>query len=347
MRIAVAGDGIAAHLAALMLARVASVTRVPIGAGGQGLGPIGAAVVGAPDWCDADVAAAIGDVPGAVPALGLAFAGWSATPWFLPYGAVGAPLQDVPFAQIVARLRAEGRPVRTGDVSLATMAAQAGRYASRSADPRSPLSTLRPGTIYPAEALAARLAAAADRAGVVTSARLAAPMGAAERLALVDGATIDADLFVDASGGAAGVAAGAWESWRDWLPCTRVASRIVADAGPARAYPLHTATPHGWQATVALDGARVETRYTAAGDGEPYENGRRAATWAGRRVAIGAAAGVIEPLFADALQLAHDAVARLIALLPAAGTDGRVEAREYHRLTAPHYDRARDAAIAL
>lgn len=347
MRIAVAGDGIAAHLAALMLARVASVVRVPVGAGGHGLGPVGETVLGTPAWMEGEVAAAIGDLPGAVPALGIAFAGWSAEPWFLPYGDVGAPLDDVPFAQLAARVRAEGTPVRASDFSLAAMAAQAGRFAPRSAEPRSPLSTLRPGAIYPAAALAGRLADMAARAGVERAAPLAAPMGSDDRLTLTNGTQLSADLFVDASGGAAGIAAAGWVSWRDWLPCCRVASRRIADAGGPAAYPLHAATPSGWQATVALGGTRVETRYTAAGEGEPYENGRRTKTWTGRRVAIGAAAGVIEPSLGHALQHAHDAVLRLIALLPAAGSDGGAEATEYHRLTAQQYDRARDAAVAL
>lgn len=347
MRIAVAGDGIAAHLAALMLARVADVVRVPVGAGGHGLGPIGETVLGSPAWMESDAAGAIGAVAGMAPALGIAFAGWSAEPWFLPFGDVGASLEDVPFMQMAARLRAEGTPVRAGDFSLAAMAAQAGRFAPRADDPRSPLSTLRPGAIYPAAALAERIAALAAAAGVEQAAALAVAMNADDCLMLVDGTRLTADLFVDASGGAAGIATGEWESWRDWLPCCRMVSRRVADAGGPAPYPLHTATAFGWQAVIALPGARVETRYAAAGAGEAYENGRRTRTWLGRRVAIGAAAGVIEPNLGQALQLAHDAIARLIELLPAAGSEGRAEAAEYHRLTAQQYDRARDAAVAL
>ncbi|KQT32714.1 hypothetical protein ASG29_13370 [Sphingomonas sp. Leaf412] len=345
MRIAVAGDGIAAHLACAMLARVADVVRVPVGAGGHGLGPVGHVVTGAPAWMATDLAARVGHVPGAVATLGIAFAGWSPQQWFLPYGDVGAPLETIPFPQLIARLRSEGHGVEPGDFSLATLAARAGRLPPPDDDPRSPWSTVRPGITYPCAALATRLAALAD---VPVTAPLAAPPGDAPRiaaLALADGTTLSADLYVDAGGGAAGIATSEWESWARWLPCTGVTSRIVASDAPPPPFPLHSATPDGWRATVALEGAIVDTAYGAGG--ERYDNGLRRTAWRGNRVAIGAAAGVVEPVLGHALLLAHDAVARLIGLLPAAGSDGTVEAAEYHRLTARQHERARDAAVAL
>lgn len=330
MRIAVLGDGLAAHLAAAMLARAGAgeVVRVPVGNGDHGLGPVGHAVLGLPEWQASDIAEAIGWVPGSAFALGIALAGWGKGNAFLPFGDTGASLDGLPFAQVAARLRADGQQVDFADFSLAAMAARAERFATPATDPRSPLATLGLGVSYPADALAERLAALAQEAGV----RVAEAMPSA-------------DLHVDASGGAR--TSGAWESWQAWLPCNRVASRIVPSDRPPPPYPLHGAGPDGWRAHVALDGMLADAAYSVEGPGIPYRNGLRREAWTGNRVAVGAVAGVVEPVLGTALLLLHDAVARLIALLPYDLADTRAEAGEYNRLTASQHERARDAAVAL
>ena len=124
MRIAVHGDGIVAHLAALMLVRAGqSVTRVPSGTGNHGLGPIGGAVLGLPEWEASEIAGAIGWVPGSAFTLGIGFGGWGADNWFWPFGDTGAVLDGVPFAQVAARVRAGGRRVALGDFALSAIAA--------------------------------------------------------------------------------------------------------------------------------------------------------------------------------------------------------------------------------
>jgi tryptophan halogenase len=325
MKIAVHGDGIAAHLAALMLAGAGqTVVRVPVGNADHGLGPIGAAVVGLPDWHATEIAAAIGWVPGGAFTLGIAFAGWGPDNWFWPFGDAGAPLSDIPFAQVAARARTDGQRLALADFALAAVAAREERFAPASPDPRSPLSTLGPGITYPADALATRLATMAHAAGVQT------------------GDAADADLHVEASGNAA-----EWESWHHWLPCNRVAARRVVSDRPPPPYPLHTATADGWRAHVALDGSLCETIHSVDGPGSPYTNGIRREPWRGTFVAIGAAAAVVEPVLGTALLQAHDDVARLIDLLPHDPANAKVEAAEYNRLTRARAEAIRDAAVAL
>ena len=327
MRIAVRGDGIAAHLAALMLARAGqTVIRIPAGTGDHGLGPIGAAVVGLPDWQATEVAGAIGWVPGSAFALGIGLAGWGTDRWFWPFGDTGVPLDGVPFVQVAACVRAAGHPLALADFSLAALAARGDRFATPSADPRSPLATLGLGVAYPADALADRLAALAAAAGVQVA------------------TTAQAELHVDASGGDPDAG---WESWRAWLPCNRIAWRRTASDRPPPPYPLHIATPDGWLAHVALDGSLCEAACSVDGPGTAYANGIASAPWQGDRVAIGAAAALVEPVLGTALLLAHDAIVRLIALLPHDPADTRVEAAEYNRLTRIRAEAARDAAVAL
>lgn len=352
VHVAVVGDGVAAALAAAVLARAgAAVTRVPTGDGDIGLGPFGRAVLGPPDWQASEVAEAIGPVPGAVFALGIAFAGWGpgGDAWFLPFGDVGAPLGAIPFLQVASRLRAQGHTVRLADFSLAALAAQAERFAPPSPDPRSPLSTLAMGIHYPADALARALGRLSGVRPTAPLADIAVADGRVAALTLADGGRIEADLFVDATGESArliGRLGSAWESWRDWLPCDRAATDATAEPLPPPPYAFHVAGPQGWTATVPLDGVRVETRFTVGGEGARYENGLRRQAWRGNCVAVGAAAGMVDPVLGAPLLLALRQVERLAALLPHA-PDHAVEAAEYDRLTASELERARDAAVAL
>lgn len=328
MRIAVHGDGIVAHLAALMLVRAGqSVTRVPTGTGDHGLGPIGGAVLGLPEWEVSEIAGAIGWVPGSAFALGIGFGGWGVDNWFWPFGDTGAVLDGVPFAQVAARVRADGRRVALGDFALSAIAAREERFAPPSPDPRSPLSMLATGITYPADALAARLAQLGTAAGV-----------------RVAEAVPDADLHVDADGACPEAD---WDSWQHWLPCNRAAHRRTASDRPPPPYALHTAGVDGWRSHVALDEAICDSAYTVDGAGTPYVNGMRRAAWSGNRVAVGGAAAIVEPVLGTALLLAHDDVARLIALLPHDPADTRVEAAEFNRRTRTRAEAARDAAVAL
>lgn len=351
MRVAVVGDGVAGALAAAVLARAgAAVTRVPTSDRGTGLGPFGPALLAMPDWQASDIAGALDHVPGASFALGVAFGGWAGEGqgWFLPFGDTGAPLGTLAFSQVVARLRAQGHPLRLADFALATQAAQAGRFAPPSPDPRSPLSSLAMGAHYPAEALAAALERLAPVPTTAPLAELVVHDGRIDALTLAEG-SLAADLYVDATGEAArliGRLAPGWESWAGWLPCNR--ARVSATPEPITPppYGFHTAAAVGWSATVPLDGTRVETQLRVGGDGTAYENGRRTDAWRGNCVAVGAAAGIIEPVLGAPLLLVLRQAERLAGLLPHA-TDHSVEAAEYNRLTSAEFERARDAAVAL
>jgi tryptophan 7-halogenase len=351
VRVAVVGDGVAAALAATVLARAGvPVLAVPTGTGGTGLGPFGPAVIGLPDWQATALAAALGPVPGQSFALGVAFGGWAAErgDWFWPFGDSGAPLGTLPFPQVVARLRAQGQSVALADYALAALAARAERFAPPSADPRSPLSTLAVGVHYPADALAATLRRLAPVRTTPPINGVAVAEGRVAALRLADGATIAADLYVDATGEAAHLlsALGSrWESWRDWLPCNRADATAAPDPRTPP-YALHVADPDGWTATVPLDGVRATTRFSVDGPGVAYDSGVRPAAWTGNCVGIGAAAGLVEPVLGTPLLLAHNAAQRLLNLLPHAA-DHAVEAAEYNRLTAAEHARTRDGAVAL
>ena len=302
--------------------------------------------------------------------LGVAFAGWVARnpAYFLPFGAVGAPLGPVAFHQLLARLRRKGRTVRAADYSIAAIAAQAGRFARPSTDERSVLSQYAYGLHLDAwgylaamrataEAHGARAAAAPFRRAVLGSA------GEIASLELADGDAIDALLFVDATGADAllsGEVLGVgFESWRQWLPCDRAMAVRAPEASDPPPLGHVEAVANGWRSGTPLAGesGRMLCWSSVFGDVDAaatlgveaphrvaFENGRRAEPWFRNCVAIGAAACVLEPLHPVGLHLVQSALARLVTLFPNSG-EAPVEAAEYNRVTINELESARDFLI--
>lgn len=110
-----------------------------------------------------------------------------------PFGDTGAMLEGLPFHHYWLRA-SDGAPL--DGWSLNAQAATRGRFAQRSQDPRSPLSTLDHGLLLDAADYADALKTAALKAGATQ----------------LDGRP-DADLVVDASG-----QTGDWIDWSAWLP---------------------------------------------------------------------------------------------------------------------------------
>lgn len=361
-QIVVAGDGVAAWLAAAVLAQRlgrGNNIRIVGDGGGHGLGPFGDGLVGLPEWQQTALAQALpADLlqrhAALNPVLGIAYAGWAAagTTWFLPFGDCGAPLGTVPFPLLAARARLAGRRIRLADYALASLAAQAERFALPADDPRSPRSMLAYAAHMEADGLAAVLRAFARSLGV---SEVAAPMRAPVQgphglsaLALADGGQCAGDLFVDACGRLGG--AKSWESWGHYFACDAVRQRIEPEPAPAP-YALMTATDGGWTASVPVAGRRHVTELLATADGAlpagavRFDPGALAQPWSGNVVAIGAAALLVEPLFGTALLTATTAVERLAGLLPhKAGSP--VEAAEYNRQTQLEAAALRDLVLA-
>lgn len=308
--------------------------------------------------------------------LGIVFSGWGDPDrsYIQPFGEVGAAIGPVAFHQLAARLRAEGREVRLADYSLAALCAQAGRFAHPATDERSVLATYDYGLHIDRLGYARALRSVAERLGALT---IAGSVRSVERgeggeiaaLLLDDGRRIEGDFFADCSGPSArliGQELGSrFASWSQWLPCDSVLSAECPGPDVPDLYTHAAAHPAGWRRTVPLQNRRGEsfvycsdhlgdeaaegTFLNAAGASaglahSRFRSGRRERAWIGNCVAIGAAAGVLEPLDSTSLHLVQQGIARLIALFPGAPHAPR-EAAEYNRLTGLALERARDLAI--
>lgn len=373
-RVVVVGRGIAAAMAAMHLARSLPKNAISI------------ALVATPD----ETADPFGKVETSLPgfarwnarfginesdlvregcmsfSLGTAYSDWSATGGtsFQPFGETGSTLDGVAFHQVAERLRQAGSAVRLSDFSIAAMAAQAGRFAYPSADPKSPLSLLDYG-VHIDQAIYARLllekAASLGVALPATALRDVAlsPGGDIAGLVLDDGTQIEGDLFVDATGVTASliskVRASTWTSWSEWLPCNRSVTQYRAADAPPAPYAHIVAEAAGWRRIVPGFNVVAETTAFCGADQPPFnvpsitehrfEQGRRGAAWVGNCVAIGQAAAVLEPTMPFGLDLLHRSLDRLAALFPE-GAPTHAERGEFNRQFAEEADRARDFVIA-
>lgn len=280
-------------------------------------------------------------------ALGVAFGGWrgDGAAAFLSYGETGAPLEGIAFHQLAGRLRAAGQPVRLADYALSAVAAQAGRFA-----PDAPIAHALHLPVAPYAALLRRAAlqAGAERASARFAEVRIGANGIVNMLMLADGSAIEPVLVLDCSGTDARVAGGTspgFEDWSGWLPCDRTHAETVPAEGAPPPYTQVDAHDAGWAATWPLDGADVRLTCSVGGDGKPFRAGRRVEAWRGNCIAVGAAAGLLEPLHPTALTLVLRSLAQLIQLWPAE-PQAPVEAATFNRSAAAALQGARDFLIA-
>lgn len=360
--ITIAGAGIAGWVAAAALARNhagrgGSVTIVPLPGADDSLDPFGPAAALLPGGVEG-LAALLGVNPADVMraggggfSLGTAFQGWDrqGSVSFLPFGQTGADLKGIAFHHLIWRARATGAQVRMTDYSLATLAAQAERFALPSPDPRSVLSTLAPGGFADLRGLVELAKAQALAAG----ARLSpAPLSHVRRdeggkvaaLVLADDSDVTGDLFIDATGPRALLAdpGNGWHDWRHWLPCDRFAVEPVAADGPPPPYALHSADAAGWTRRIPLRRGAIVTRL-GSGPGR-FSSGRRDRAWDGNIVFLGASACLMDPVGGVSLSLLIAAIRRLLSHYPVSPGTGP-EAASFNRQTMEEAERARDFLI--
>ncbi|WP_325284506.1 tryptophan 7-halogenase [Sphingomonas sp.] len=183
----------------------------------------------------------------------------------------------------------------------------------------------------------ARLFAAARMAGRVTAVtgELAGVDLRHEGIAavrLIDGRTLDADLYVDCTGPQASLLSSLSP---DWVGDRRIAITVSdGDAAtPDRPFRSVHATAHGWDSVTSLKG---RTRHVGvcdpvdAADAATVTLGRRHHAWAGNCVGVGHAAGILEPITPAPVMLLERDIDRLLSLIPPSG-DMAVERREYNR----------------
>jgi tryptophan halogenase len=207
--------------------------------------------------------------------------------------------------------------------------------------------------------------------GKVVDVRLRGEDGFIEAVVVESGARIEGDLFIDCSGFRGLLIEGALESgfddWREWLACDRALAVGSAPASPLRPYTQANARPAGWQWRIPLQHRTgnghvycsefMSDDEAAAillgsldgvplGDPRPlrFTSGVRRQIWSRNCVAIGLAAGFLEPLESTAIHLIQSGISRLLSLFPDRGFD-RAIIDEYNRNTRREYEQVRDFLV--
>ncbi|HEX4736530.1 MAG TPA: tryptophan halogenase family protein [Allosphingosinicella sp.] len=308
--------------------------------------------------------------------LGTWFEGWAEDrpPYVHAYGEYGKPFGTASFHHHWVRAAALGRAESFDSFSAAASIARAGRFTHPRNEPGSPLAGFGYGlAINPARyremmRAYARHLGAAEREGEIGEVRLRGEDGFVEALRFTDGGELPADLFVDCTGPARRIRSALderFEDWAAWLPCDRI---LFADAPPPAELPSldkAVAAGAGWRwesasplrtshglvyASSHLSDGKAERALRVATGVEANEapvtlrSGRLAEPWFKNCVAIGDAAVAVEPLEWTNLHLAHNAIDRLVSMMPDRDC-GAVELWDYNRQANAEADRVRDFLV--
>jgi tryptophan halogenase len=278
--------------------------------------------------------------------LGIEFAGWSGegSRYLHAFGTIGRGLGLTPFHHYWLRA---GEPDLWA-YSASAQAARAGRFARDLGRPELP-SGIAWAFHFDAIRYAAFLRAHAEGAGVRrTEGQIAAVEpdgeGGIAAVVLAGGERVAGDVFLDCSGFRGllieqALHAG-YDDWSRWLPCDRALAVPSARAAAIPPYTRATARAAGWQwriplqhrtgnglvyCSAYLDDDRAADILLAGLEEEArdvprplrFTTGRRRSPWVGNCIALGLAAGFMEPLESTSIHLVQSGIARLLQLWPA------------------------------
>jgi tryptophan halogenase len=207
--------------------------------------------------------------------------------------------------------------------------------------------------------------------GTISDVNLREDNGEIASLKLKDGSIVEGELFIDCTGFQGRLIEGAlktgFESYENFLPCDSAVAIQTEKVGAPRPYTQAIAHDFGWQWRIPLqhrvgNGLVYSSRFVSDDEaintlmsnleGKPinepksfkYKTGRRAKTWNKNCVAIGLAAGFLEPVESTSIHLAMSAILRLLKLFPQ-GDSKPTQIDEFNKQTSAEMDRTRNFII--
>ncbi len=310
--------------------------------------------------------------------LGIEFIDWQRPghSYMHAFGAVGRALGIVPFHHYWLRARAAGTAGEYGAYSFNETAARSGRFAKSDGRP-SALPDLTYAFHFDAGLYAAMLRRYAEARGVV---RIEGEIGGFDKssesgdltaLVMTDGRRVEGQLFIDCTGFRGlliGEAMGAaYRDWSNFLPCDRALAVPCERSEAFRPFTQSMARSAGWQWRIPLQHRtgnghvycsafiaddEAEAALLANLDGAAlhapralrFTTGKRDRHWVGNCVALGLAAGFMEPLESTSIHLVQSGIARLLAYFPGDGIEP-ADRDQFNRLSDFEWERIRDFLV--
>lgn len=311
--------------------------------------------------------------------LGIQFEGWGkpGTSFIHPFALFGQDLHGVGFHHFWLKMREMGYAGDLSDYSLGISLAKAHKFNIPVPKPASSLSIFDWALHFDAGLFAKYLRDFSIARGTehidatITSVNLNSQNGFIESLTLADGRQVKGDLFIDCSGFRGLLIEEAlhtgYDSWSKWLWCDSayaVQSKSVTSPAP---YTRVTARPAGWQWLIPLqhrdgNGHVYSSRYmdddqakkilldSIKGEliGEPkkisFTPGRRLKAWNKNCIAVGLAAGFLEPLESTSIALIETGIEKIKMLFPDKSFNPAL-IDEFNEMTLEEFERVRDFVI--
>ncbi len=311
--------------------------------------------------------------------LGIEFDGWHkpGDRYMHAFGSVGRDVGHVAFHHYWLRARAGGQATNLGEYALNNCAAYAQKMQRGPARTAKSLPAMPYAFHFDAGLYARFLRRYAEAHGVdrtdaqVVDTRLDPGSGHVRAIVLHNGQEIEGDLFIDCSGFRGllieqALHAG-YDDWSHWLPCDRALAVPCEKMAPPLPYTRATARRAGWQWRIPLQHRTGNGHVYASAfmsddeatavllkslDGRPladpkplkFVTGKRRQVWLKNVVAIGLAAGFMEPLESTSIHLVQSAISRLLKMMPGKHI-ADADAAEFNRQTEIEYARIRDFLI--
>ncbi|MFM5894201.1 MAG: tryptophan halogenase family protein [Novosphingobium sp.] len=310
--------------------------------------------------------------------LGIEFEGWrqSGESYIHSFGKVGRGVGLIPFRQLWLRGRAMGVAGDFGDYSYNVAAARAGKFALGRNGPNT-VPELAYAYHLDASLFAQMLRDYATELGVkrvegrISGVDRFSDTGNLAALRLDGDRRIAGNFFIDCTGFRSlllGQELGTrYIDWTNYLPCD-TALAVPSSGGPFRPYTQSMARPAGWQWRIPLQHRTGNGHVFCSSfmsvdeasallldnlEGEPladprpirFAAGHRERFWSHNCVALGLAAGFMEPLESTSIHLVQSGIARLLELLPHDPANLDAGRDTFNRLSATEWERVRDFIV--
>ena len=310
--------------------------------------------------------------------LGIEFVDWlePGHRYMHAFGIVGRAVGIIPFRQLWHRGRAEGVAEEFGHYYFNEVAARMGRMGLLDREQSTALGLVH-AYHFDASLFAACLRRYAEERGVeriegkIEMVERNEETGDVSALLLDGGRRVEGSFFVDCTGFRSlllGQTLGVpFRDWSGFLPCDRALAVPCARSEDFRPYTQSLARKAGWQWRIPLQHRtgnghvycsdfvsddEAASTLLANLDGEAldeprplrFKAGMREQVWSHNCVALGLAAGFLEPLESTSIHLIQTSIARLLTFLRHE-TPGPAARDKFNRMTATEWEQIRDFII--